>query len=41
MQRHLKGITWLLLALIGGAWLATTSVVAETYKWKDADGKIH
>ena len=41
MQRHLTGITWLLLALLGGAWLATTSVVAQTYKWKDADGKIH
>ena len=41
MQRHLTNFTWLLLALIGGAWLTTTSVVAETYKWKDADGKIH
>ena len=41
MQRHPTGITWLLLALIGGAWLAASPVVAETYKWKDADGKIH
>ena len=41
MQRPLINITWLLLALICGAWLTTTSVVAETYKWKDADGKIH
>ena len=41
MQRHLTNITWLLLAVLGGAWLTTTSVVAQTYKWKDADGKIH
>ena len=41
MQRHLTTITWLLLTLIGGAWLNTTSVVAQTYKWKDANGKIH
>ena len=41
MQRHRTGITWLLLALIGGAWLAASPVVAQTYKWKDADGKIH
>ena len=41
MQRHLTNITWLLLALFGGAWLTTTSVVADTYKWKDANGKIH
>lgn len=41
MQRHLTGITWLLMALIGGAWLAATPAAAQTYKWKDADGKIH
>ncbi len=40
MQRHLIGIIWLLLAMIGGAWLTSTSVIAQTYKWKDADGKI-
>ena len=41
MQRHPTGITWLLLALIGGAWLAAPPVAAQTYKWKDAEGKMH
>ena len=41
MQRYLTGIIWLFLAMIGGAWLTPSSVVAQTYKWKDADGKIH
>ena len=41
MQRHLTGITWLLMALIGGVWFAATPAAAQTYKWKDADGKIH
>ena len=41
MRRHPTKITWLLLALVGGAWLACAPVGAQTYKWKDADGKIH
>jgi hypothetical protein len=41
MQRHLTKFTWLLLALLGGAWLVVAPVGAQTYKWKDADGKIH
>lgn len=39
MQRNL--INWLLLAMIGGAWLVSAPAGAETYKWTDADGKIH
>lgn len=41
MQRYLTGITWLLLALAGGTWLIAAPAGAQTYKWKDADGKIH
>jgi hypothetical protein len=39
MQRNL--INGLLLAMIGGAWLVSTPAGAQTYKWTDADGKIH
>ena len=41
MQRHLININWLLLALMSGAWLAASPVAAETYKWTDAEGKVH
>jgi hypothetical protein len=41
MQRHLTNPNWLLLAVVAGTWLAATPVAAQTYKWKDADGKIH
>jgi hypothetical protein len=41
MQRQLSNITCLLLLCLGGAWLAAAPAAAETYKWKDADGKIH
>jgi len=39
MQRNL--INALLLAMIGGAWLVSAPAGAQTYKWTDADGKIH
>lgn len=39
MQRNL--INGLLLAMIGGAWLVSAPVGAQTYKWTDADGKVH
>ena len=39
MQRNL--INGLLLAMIGGAWLVCAPVGAQTYKWTDADGKVH
>lgn len=39
MQRNL--INGLLLAMIGGAWLVSAPAGAQTYKWTDADGKIH
>ena len=41
MQRHHTKSNWLLLAVAIGTWLAVTPVAAQTYKWKDADGKIH
>jgi len=41
MQRRPKYFNWLLLALAGGAWLAAAPVAAQTYKWTDAEGKIH
>jgi hypothetical protein len=41
MQRQEIQIRWLLLALIAGAWIGGAPAVAQTYKWKDADGKIH
>jgi hypothetical protein len=39
MQRNL--INGLLLAMIAGAWLVSAPADAQTYKWTDADGKIH
>ena len=39
MQRNL--INGLLLALIGGAWLVSAPAGAQTYKWTDAEGKVH
>src|SRR5512147_1313366 len=42
MQRHMGNINRLLLALTAcGAWLAAMPAVAETYKWTDAEGKVH
>jgi hypothetical protein len=42
MQRHLMiNINWLLLALMSGAWLVAAPSAAQTYKWTDADGKVH
>ncbi|HKB82545.1 MAG TPA: DUF4124 domain-containing protein [Burkholderiales bacterium] len=41
MQRHLIGITWLLLVVVSGMCFVVTPVFAQTYKWKDADGKVH
>jgi hypothetical protein len=42
MQCHRVNINRLLLALtVGGAWLAVMPAVAETYKWTDAEGKVH
>ena len=40
MQRHPIDLSWLLLALLSAAWLAAPAA-AETYKWTDADGKVH
>ena len=40
MGRHPIDINCLLLALLSGSLLAAP-VTAETYKWKDADGKVH
>ena len=39
MQRNL--INGLLLAMIGGAWLASAPSGAQTYKWTDTNGKVH
>jgi hypothetical protein len=39
MHRNL--ISGLLLAMIGSAWLVSAPVDAQTYKWTDADGKVH
>jgi len=39
MQRKL--INGLLLAILAGAWLALAPASAETYKWTDAEGKVH
>jgi hypothetical protein len=39
MQRTL--INGLMLAIFAGAWLASASAGAETYKWTDAEGKVH
>lgn len=41
MGRHPIDINWLLLALLSGSLLAAAPAAAETYKWKDADGKVH
>jgi Domain of unknown function (DUF4124) len=41
MQRHPLSIHWLRLVLAIGIGLAAAPVGAETYKWKDADGKVH
>ncbi len=39
MQRNL--IDGLLLAMIGGAFLVSATAGAQTYKWTDAEGKVH
>lgn len=41
MQRHMINVNWLLALMVCGACLAATPAVAETYKWTDADGKVH
>ena len=41
MQRHLTYINWLMLALMSGLWLVVAPATAQTYKWTDADGKVH
>ena len=42
MQRHRVNINRLLLALtVGATWLAVMPAAAETYKWTDAEGKVH
>ena len=41
MQRHLIYTNWLLLALVGSTWLVSMPAAAQTYKWTDADGKVH
>jgi outer membrane biosynthesis protein TonB len=41
MRRHWIDINWLLPALISSCLLAAAPSSAETYKWKDADGKVH
>ena len=43
MRQHLTKINWLLLALMSGTWLVAASApaFAQTYKWTDADGKVH
>ncbi|HEX9449856.1 MAG TPA: DUF4124 domain-containing protein [Burkholderiales bacterium] len=41
MQRHLTNTTWLLLALVSSTWLVSMPAAAQTYKWTDADGKVH
>jgi hypothetical protein len=41
MQRHLIDLHRLPLALLGALWLLSAPVTAQTYKWTDADGKIH
>ena len=39
MQRNLTKP--LLLAILGGVWLVSAPSGAETYKWTDAEGKVH
>jgi hypothetical protein len=41
MQRHLINVNWLLLALMSSTWLIATPAAAQTYKWTDAEGKVH
>ncbi len=41
MQRHLTNINWLLLALTIGTWVVAAPAGAQTYKWTDAEGKVH
>jgi len=41
MQRHLTSINWLLLALTIGTWIVAAPAGAQTYKWTDAEGKVH
>jgi len=41
MQRHPIDLSWLPLALLGALWLVSAPAMAQTYKWTDADGKIH
>ncbi len=42
MQHHMVNINRLLLALmVCGTSLAAMPAAAETYKWTDADGKVH
>jgi hypothetical protein len=41
MQRHPNYFTWLSLAVLGTLWLVALPAVAQTYKWTDADGKVH
>jgi len=41
MQRHPITINWLLPVLMSGMWLVAAPGAAETYKWTDAEGKVH
>lgn len=41
MRRHPIKINWLLLALMSGTWLVAAPAFAQTYKWTDAEGKVH
>ena len=42
MQRHMLNVNRLLLVLmVCSAWLAVMPAAAETYKWTDAEGKVH
>lgn len=41
MHGHHILIRWLLPALIATAGVVATPALAQTYKWKDAEGKIH
>lgn len=41
MQRQEIQTRLLLLALVAGALLGSAPALSQTYKWKDADGKIH
>jgi hypothetical protein len=41
MQRHLINFNWIPLVLLSGIWLVAAPAAAQTYKWTDAEGKIH